>query len=138
MPGNTTVDKSPRAFLPWVWKEVNVVANQSATQVSVSGFPAGITRFALPRQTSIKTMTVQLSEALTAGWLDFEITKGGVATGKKIRMNSTDGTLKRVDFRPGELVGGPGDRIGVEWGSGALMAPSGTIDGVVFFEVQDS
>ncbi len=138
MPGNETVEKSPRAFLPWVWKETNVAAGQGATQVGVSGFPAGISRFALPRQTSIKTMTVQLSAALSAGWLDFEITKGGVATGKKVRMNAAAGTLKRTDFAPGELVGGPGDRIGIEWSSSATLAPSGSVDAVAFFEVQDA
>ena len=138
MPGNETVEKSPRAFVPWVWKVVNAAAGQGATPVGVSGFPTGIARFALPRQTSVKTMTVQLSAALTAGWLDFEITKGGVATGKKIRMNAAAGTVKRMDFAPGELVGGPGERIGVEWSSAAAMTPDGTVDAVAFFEIQDA
>jgi hypothetical protein len=137
MPGNETVERSPKAYLPWTWKQLNLAASQAATQIGVSGLPNGIERFPLPRQSSVVTMTVQLSAALTAGFADFEITIGGTGTGKTVRMNAAAGTVKKTRFDPGEIVGSAGDRLGVESSSNGAMLPSGSVDAVVFFEIQD-
>lgn len=138
MPGNETFGRSSRTFVPWIWKQVNIPSGQSATQMNVSGFPNGISRFAPFRDTSIVSLSVQISTAVTAGWIDFEITKGGAATGQKVRMNIAAGTVKRLDITPGTITGGPGNRIAVECSSDAGLTPSGSIDAVVTLEAQDS
>ncbi len=133
----SAASKQPVSYIPFIWKIVGVTSGQTTPLVvNVSGI-SGITRFALVKEASVVSITVQLSSALTNGYLDLEITKGGSATGKTIRMNAAAGTFKRVNFVPGKLTGGPGDRLGLQWSSNGPMAPSGSINAVAFFEVQN-
>jgi hypothetical protein len=106
--------------------------------MQISSFPASINEMALPRKTSLLTLAIILSAAPTAGLIRFEITKNGVDTGKTFDMDMTTGTRQMWEFKPGELTGVKGDRIGVKWGSSAALLPSGSIDGVVLAEVQDA
>jgi hypothetical protein len=127
-----------KSFVPWVWSESAMPKNQSATQMSVLGFPSGIGRFAPVRDTSIVSISVQLSTPVTTGWIDFEITKGGTATGQKVRMNNTTGAAGRLMIPVGTVTGSIADRIAVEWSSSASMAPNNTVNSVVMLEVQDT
>jgi len=139
MPGNETVSKSPRAFLPVQWTKEGFTAGQAVgVSLQISSFPASIYEMSLLRETSLLTVAIVLSAAPTAGFIRFELTKNGVDTGKTVDMDTAKGTRYMWEFRPGELTGAKGDRIGVKWGSSGTLTPSGSIDGAVLLEVQDA
>jgi len=139
MPGNETVSKSKRAFLPVIWNKTDFTAGQLiGVPMAIGGFPSSIVEFTLPRKSSILSIGIMLSAAVTAGFIRFELTKNGVATGKTVDMNVAAGTRKLWEFEPGALVCNKGNEIGILWGSNNTMAPSGSIDGVLFIEVQDA
>jgi len=137
MPGNETVIKSPRAFLPTSWFAVNLTAGETTgVEMSMTGLP--FTAIPLPSQCSLVAVGIVLSAPVTVGLIRFELTKNGVGTGKTVDVNSTTGVKRIWEFKPGELVGDKGDEIGVKWGSSGSLLPSGSIDAVVFLEVQDA
>lgn len=138
MPGNTTLYTQPRAFLPVFWRYINFTAGQSsAVPMTIPGFPASMDEdVSVVRQSSLVTAGIMLSAPLTAGLLRLELTIDGTGTGDTIDMVPADGSRKVQTLAPGQLVLAKGDRVGVQWGSSAAMAPSGSIDGVVFLEVQ--
>jgi len=134
----TTENKQRRVWLPAQWIKTGFTSGQgTGLAMAISGFPAGIKEIALARPTSLVTVGIQLSAAITAGLIRFEITKNGAATGKTVDLTSASGLKAMWEFDPGELTGTKGDVVGVLWGSSGSLAPSGTIDGVIFFEVQD-
>jgi hypothetical protein len=139
MPGNETVAKGKRAFLPTIWMKNDFTAGQTVgVAMLIAGFPTSIVAFPLLRKTSVLSVGILLSAPVTAGFIRFELTKNGVATGNTMDMNAAAGTRKLWEFEPGALVGNKGDEVGVLWGSNGTLAPSGSIDGVLFFEVQDA
>jgi len=139
MPGNETQSKSVKAYLPAVWSKTGFTAGQTVgVAMAIAGFPAAITAIPVPRRTSLLSVAVLLSAAVTGGLIRFEITKNGVATGKTFDMTSASGTRKLWEFEPGTLVANKGDEIGILWGSSVGLTPSGTISGVLFCEVQDA
>lgn len=139
MPGNETVNKAPRAFLPVQWTKGGFTAGQTVgIAMQISGFPASIDEMSLLRKTSLLTVAIILSAVPTAGFIRFMLTKNGADTGKTFDMDSTTGLRQAWEFRPGELTGVKGDRVGVKWGSSGSLLPSGSIDGVVLLEVQDA
>lgn len=139
MPGNTTVSKSLKSFLPVQWKKEGFTVNQAVgVEMEIGSFPASINEMSLPRKTSVLTIAVILSAAPVTGFIRFILTKNGVETSKTFDMDSTTGTRQMWEFKPGELVGAKGDRVGFKWGSNATLAPSGSIDGVLLLEVQDA
>ncbi len=135
MPGNTTIYKVPRTYLPGFWKKVGVTANQ-ATGLAME-IP-GITKTALPfaRRGSVVSVGVTLTAVVTAGLIRFELTKNGTPTGETFDMTSSSGTEQIWEFDPGVLVGEKGDELGILWGSSAALLPTGTIEAVLYFEVQ--
>jgi hypothetical protein len=134
----STENKQPRAFLPVQWSKSGFSAGQSTgIAMAITGFPSGINEFTLLRDTSLVTVGILLSSPVTAGFIRFEVVKNGSATGKTVDVNSGSGLAAMWEIKPGTMRGTKGDRIGVQWGSSATLAPSGTIDGVIFFEVQD-
>lgn len=139
MPGNATVSKSPKTFLPVQWTKTGFTANQAAgIAMQISSFPASINEMSLARETSVLTLAIILSAAVTAGFIRFEITKNGVDTGLTFDMDVAAGARQLWEFAPGVLTGVKGDRVGIKWGSNAALLPTGTIDGVVLLEVQDA
>lgn len=139
MPGNDTVNKSPRAFLPAQWTKLGFTAGQAVgVPLQIGSFPASINEMSLIRETSLLAVAIILSAVPTAGFVRFELTKNGVDTGKTFDMDTTTGLRQVWEFRPGELTGDKGDRVGVKWGSSGSLLPSGSIDGVVLLEVQDA
>jgi hypothetical protein len=138
MPGNTTVSKSRKAFLPVFWAKAGFTSGQTTgVAMPISGFPSAIMEFVLPREVTLLTIGIMLSQALTAGFLRFELTRNGTPTGKTVDVDVAAGTRKLWTLRPGELTGDAADEVGLLWGSSPTMAPSGVIDGVIFFEVQE-
>ena len=139
MPGNETVNKSPRAFLPAQWSKEGFTSGQAVgVAMEICSFPASIYEMSLIRETSLLSVAIILSAAPAVGFIRFELTKNGVSTGKTFDMDSTTGVRQVWVFRPGELTGVKGDRVGLKWGSSGTLAPSGSIDGVVLLEVQDA
>lgn len=134
----TTIYTQPRAFLPVFWRHLNFTSGQSTgVAMTIPGFPASMDEsISLVRQSSLVTAGIMLSAALTAGLLRFELTINGSATGYTMDMTPSDGQRRLQELAPGKLVLTKGNRIGVQWGSSGAMAPSGSIDGVVFLEVQ--
>jgi len=121
-----------RVYLPVVWQESNVTANQ-ATGVELSLIGLSMTQFALPRAGSILALGIMLSQAVTAGLLRLEITRNGTDTGKTFDV--TSGDRKLWEFEAGELSFNKGQELGVKWGSNAALSPTGFELDLVF-EVQ--
>ncbi len=131
-------NKQSRSWLPVSWGKSGFTSGQAVgVAMEINGFPAGIKEIALARNTSLVTIGILLSSAVTAGLIRFEIVKNGSATGKTFDMTSSEGLKTMWEFNPGILTGAKGDTVGLLWGSSGSLNPSGTIDGVVFFEVQD-
>lgn len=135
MPGNDTRVRSDRVFPPAFWKVVGATAGQTT---GVDMDIAGITRnvFTLPRDASLMSVGVVLTQAVTAGFLRFEITKNGSPTGKTKDIDSSSGLKQIWEFKAGELTGDKGDDIGFQWGSNAGLLPTGTIEAVLYIELQ--
>jgi len=132
---NETTVKSPRAFLPVFWSGSDFAAGETTgASLPIAGFPASIVEFPLPRIASLVTVGIVLSESVTGGFLRFELTKNGVPTGKYVDVDS--GSKKIWEITPGEIVADKGDEVGILWGSSPGLTPDGTIDGVLFLEVQ--
>lgn len=127
----------PRQFMPVYWKQTNFVSGQgSAVSMEIPGFPSGMVDIALTREASIVSVGFMLSAALTAGFIRVQLTRNGAAVGPTRDITSSDGVKGIWEIAPGKLVGSMGNALGIQWGSNAAMAPSGSIDGVFFIEVQ--
>jgi hypothetical protein len=135
MPGNTTINVMQRAYLPAMWRQVDIAAGQ-ATGLAMS-IP-GISKVEIPmaRKCSIVSVAITLSESITAGLIRFELTKNSVATGKQFDMTSAHGTKHIWEFEPGDLVGDKGNELGMLWGSSGSLTPDGSIEAVLYIEVQ--
>ena len=136
MAGNTTIYTSPRRFFPAVWYRTNVPASATG-KIDIAGFPAGLNEMPFPRQGTIVAIVVALSEAVTAGQMVVRVTKDGVNTGDVVTIQDTAGTRRVEDFEPGVITFNRNHNLGVRLSSSAALAPAGSIDLVVYFEVQD-
>ena len=135
MPGNTTSYKSPRAFLPSFWTKNDILAGESTGQyMDLAGLT--IKELPLPRRSSIVSIGLIVSQAVTAGLIRVELFKNDVATGVTQDITSESGLRKFWEFDPGKFVVDKGDRIGFKWDSSGSLSPSGSIDLAVFVEVQ--
>ena len=134
MPGNTTVYKSVRGYFPAVWAKKDIDASTNGTIKYFSQ----VEILPLPVKSSVVSITVVLSAALTAGDLNFRITKDGIPIGggANCLMEPADGVSQTKTFEPGKVVVGKAKALGVNWNADAAMLPSGSIDAVIYFEVQ--
>ncbi len=135
MPGNTTIYKVPRTYLPAFWQKIGVTAGQ-ATGVAMGITNITRTEIPLARKGSIVSVGITVTSAVTAGLIRFELTKNETPTGKTFDMTSSSGLEQIWEFDPGALVGDKGDDLGVLWGSSGALLPTGTIEAVLYFEVQ--
>ena len=136
MPGNVTIYSSPRRYFPAVWTSTNIPADMGE-KIDIAGFPAGLREMPFPRQGCIVSAVVALSEAVTAGQIVVRLTKDGVNTGDIITVQDTAGTRRVEDFDPGTITFNRNHELGVRLTSDSSLTPDGTIDLVVYFEVQD-
>jgi hypothetical protein len=135
MPGNETKVRSDRVFPPAFWKKTGVTAGQTTGEdMDIAGITRNV--FTLPRDASLMSVGVVLTAPVTAGLIRFEITKNGVPTGKTFDMTDSTGAKQIWEFKAGELTGDKGDDIGFQWGSSGTLAPSGTIEAVLYIELQ--
>jgi hypothetical protein len=135
MPGNDTRVRSDRVFPPAFWKKVGVAAGQTTgVNMDIAGIARNV--FTLPRPASLMSVGVVLTAPVTAGLIRFEITKNGTPTGKTFDMDSTTGAKQIWEFKAGELTGDKGDDLGFQWGSSGTLQPDGTIEAVLYVELQ--
>ena len=135
MPGNETKVRSDRVFPPAFWKKTGVTSGQSTgVDMDIPGIQRQV--FTLPRDASLMSVGVTLTAPVTAGLIRFEITKNGSPTGKTFDMTDASGVKSIWEFKAGELTGDKGDDIGFQWGSSGTLAPSGTIEAVLYVELQ--
>lgn len=127
--------RETRSNFPLAWIATGIVANQtSAVEMSIVGITPKRVPFA--HDGSLISVGIILSAVITAGSITFEITKGGVGTGKTFVMDSTKGTAQIWEFDPGKLPGSKGERLGFEWTSDAALLPDGSLEAVLAPEVQ--
>jgi hypothetical protein len=136
MPGNETQYETARAYFPATWNKENITAGQT-TGVPMDIAGIGLKSLPFAEKASVVSVAIVLSDAVTAGFIRFELTKNGNPTGKTVDMNATTGTKKLWEFPPGKLVANKGDEIGFLWGSSGSLAPSGSIEAVLLVEVQE-
>ena len=131
----TLKNTMPKSPLPGFWKKTNIPAGQ-ATGVAMDIVGKTNNYFVFQRKGSLVAVVIELTAAVTANFIRFEITKNGSATGKTFDMTSTEDTEAIWEFEPGVLVGNKGDKLGFLWGSHASLTPDGTIEAVIYPEVQ--
>jgi len=132
---NETIIKSNRIFIPGFWKAENVTASQgTGIPMIVPGIP--FATWAFPRSAALTSVGLRLTEAITAGFLRLVVTKNGTETAKLLDLTSSHGTKYLWELSASNLVGNKGDELGFNWGSNAAFAPSGSIDLVVYAEIQ--
>lgn len=136
MPGNETIYKSPRAYLPIVWVDNNLPVNADRN-MAAAGFPVGLDAVPAAKAGSLTSIAVLLSEAVTNGTITLTLRLNGVATTTQVTMDDTDGTTKVVDFTPGDVPLAVGDTIGFHLATGIPFQPSAQIDVIVYVETQN-
>jgi len=126
---------SSRTFFPASWYAEDIPAGQTvgvAMKVTGTSFET----LPMPRESSMMSVGIVLSEAVTAGFIRFELTLNGAGTGKTLDMESGDGAAKIWEFKSGRFMLTKGQRIGVDFGSHPDLLPAGVIDALVFFEME--
>jgi hypothetical protein len=124
-----------RSFFPASWTHAAIAKGQT-TGIPMLVSATSFAELPVPRAISVVSVSIVLSEAVTANFIRFEVTKNGVPTGKTVDMDAAAGSAKIWEFASGRFMLEKGDRIGVNWGSHPSLAPNGVIDALVFFEVE--
>jgi hypothetical protein len=136
MPGNETLDRSRRVFLPAEWRAENIPAGQATpVAMAIPGFTT-IARMPLSERATLRAVGLVLSQAVTAGLIRFQLTRNGALVGPTFDMTSASGTKALWTFKPGELVGAKGAEIGVSLGSSGSLTPAGVIEALAVIDVQ--
>lgn len=135
MPGNETIYKSPRAFLPVLWSRNNVP--QSADVVlDVASLPAGLNQMPMARAGSITAILVVLSEPVVAGGIAVILRKNGATIAPQLTIGPGDGITLVGELPPGVADYQAGDTVGVHLSATSGLAPNAQIDLAVYLEVQ--
>lgn len=137
MPGNTTLYKSPRAYLPIVWTHNNIAVNADII-MAAAGLPVGLTQVPVAAAGSVTSIIVLLSEAVTNGTLTLTLRKNGSDTAEQVEFTDADGTTKVAELQPGAVNLVEGDTLGVRAVSSVPFAPAGQLDIVVYLELQNA
>lgn len=135
MPGNETIYKSSRSFLPVLWT-VNNVPQGADLVLDVAGLPVGLSQMPMARAGSVTSILIVLSEPITAGDITVTLRKNGANTTSQFTIDSTDGVSAVGELPPGEAVYQEGDTIGIHLGAGSGLTPNAQIDLAVYVEVQ--
>ena len=132
---NTTIYKSPRAYLPIVWAHNNVPVNADVV-MAAAGLPVGMDQIPVARAGSVTSVVALLSSPVTNGALDLTLRLNGVDTTERIVFDPTDGTALVLMIPPGLVELDVGDTLGIHLESSTPFAPAGSIDVVVYLEVE--
>jgi hypothetical protein len=136
MPGNDTLYKSQRGYLPIVWTRNNIPQGVNAP-LDAAGLPAGLNDFPILFTGSVTGLVVVLSEPITAGGIEVRVRKNGVVTTTDLEVSPSDGTGKVLAIAPGSVDFAVGDRIGLQVVAEAGLAPNAQIDLAAYAEFQN-
>lgn len=136
MPGNETIYKSPRGYLPVVWAYNNVAVNANVV-MPAAGLPIGMDQIPVAKAGALTAIIVLLSEPVTTGTLTVTLRKNDVNTTESVAFTSADGTTHVAELSPAAVTLDVGDTVGVHIASSTPFAPAGQIDVVVYMEVQN-
>lgn len=135
MPGNETVYKSPRTYLPVVWARNNVPQGTSGV-LDAAGLPAGLSDFPVAIGGSVTGILAVLSQAITAGDITITLRKNGSSVASQAVVAPVDGTTKVVNFPPGKAEYAAGDTIGLHLSAASGLTPNAVIDLAAYVEFQ--
>ena len=136
MPGNETIYKSPRAYLPIVWADNNVTQG-SDNVMEAAALPAGLNEIPMPRAGSVTAIAVVMSDPITSGSITIELRKNGVNTGRLVSIGVGEGVTKVGDLPPGAADFAAGDTVGVRLLAASGLSPNSQIDLAVYLETQN-
>lgn len=136
MPGNETIIKSPRAFLPMLWVANNLPPNASNV-ADIAGLQPGVNQVPMARAGSVAAVLVLLSEPVTAQTITVTLRKNGADTAIQATIGPADGVTKVIELPLADAAYAVGDTVGVTVSTPAGFAPAGQIDLVVYLEVQN-
>lgn len=136
MPGNETIYKSPRAYLPIVWADNNVTQG-SDNVMAAAAIPAGLDEVPMPRAGSVTAIAVVMSRAITSGGITISLRKNGSNTANQATIAAGEGTTKVVDLPPGAADYVAGDTVGLRLQAASGLAPNSQIDLAVYLETQN-
>ena len=137
MPGNETIYKSPRAYLPIVWVDNNLPVNADRN-MAAAGFPAGLDQIPVAKDGSLTSVVLLLTQAVTSGTITLTLRINGVATATQVTMDDTDGTVKVAEIAPGAVALVEGDTIGFHLATTTPFSPAAQIDVIVYVETQNA
>jgi hypothetical protein len=83
-------------------------------------------------------MAVQLSATITSRYIRFIPTINGTPIARTLTMRNADGQIGILRMKPGEFILARRDRLGVRFETHAGLAPAGSIEALVSFEVSSS
>lgn len=136
MPGNETIYKSPRTYLPIVWVDNNLPVNANRL-MDGAGLPIGLNQVAVAKAGALTSIVVLLTEAVTNGAITMTLRVNGVDTTQQVVFDDTSGTTQVADITPGAVTLAVGDTIGFHLATSVPFAPSAQIDTIVYVEVQN-
>jgi hypothetical protein len=104
-------------------------------QMTINGL-ASINQFPVGKAGAIIRMVVQLSEVVTARFIRFTPTINGSPIARSLTMRNAEGRIEVLRCPPGKVVLPDRGRLGVRIETHAALAPAGTIEALVSFEVE--
>ena len=136
MPGNTTLDRSRRAYFPAEWVRDNIPASQvTPAPMEIPGV-SKVASLPLLDKATLRAVVIKLSAPITSGFIRFQLTRNGSGVGPEVEMNSGTGTVFQHELQPGSLVANKGDEIGVQFGTNPSFAPDGSIEALVLLGIE--
>lgn len=135
MPGNETTYRSPRAYLPVIWVDNNLPPN-ATRELDIGGAPSNLHDLPIPKKCSVVSISVLLSEPVTAGAITVALCKNGVPSAEHVVV-VPNGPTQIGELRPGAAVFDVGDTIGIHVTTPPGFAPAAQIDTIIFLEVQN-
>lgn len=136
MPGNETLIKSPRAFLPMLWTATNLPPNSNQV-ADIAGLQPGLNQVPMARAGSVAAVLVLLSTPVTAQAITVTLRKNGSNTSNQIVVGPADGLVKVAELPLVNTAYAVGDLVGIAVSTPLGFAPAGTVDLVVYLEVQN-
>lgn len=136
MPGNETIYKSSRAYLPVIWVDNNIPPN-AARELNIAGAPPGLRCVPMPQACSVTSISVLMSEEITSGSITVSLCKNGVPSIVHTVLLE-NGVSQVGSLNPGDATFVVGDTVGIHVSTPAGFTPAAQIDLIVFLEVQNT
>lgn len=122
------------------WPKSNINANQAET-IIVTTPVTGFSAWQPPRSGSVVAITAQFNDAITVGTISIGISISGAAANvNKAVFTATGAYGGTVTFTPGDIPYDASivDTVSITTESSAALLPTGTLDMVIWIQVQDT